>query len=474
MYGGMSTAVTPQQTAAAQGQQTAADVLSSTTAGAMPAAQAVAGAAGGLTPAAQQVAGSTGNLAGAAQNVIGSTAPMTGAAYGELPAAYAQLPAAYNMMNAASMIPSFAPQSTSAVQQLFANAGMLPAAYQTAAGNYAPIASTANLNPYQTPGFGDALDTLTQNITNQVKGSYAASGRDPSGAGTMPQTLARGLMQGEEPVIASQYNTNVANALNANQEAVNAAVSAASGLGGYTQAALGTAGMLPSVYTAPATAQWQAAQAPLTAAQNIFGAAQAPYQAATTQYNAATMPYQAALTNYAAAGQPLTAAQTQWQAANAPATQAQAEWAASQAPVQAAAGAYGLPYQNLLQLLSPAMGLAGLGGQTNAYGTSTGTITPANNAAANILGLISGVAGLVSERSAKTDIKDIGRTHDNQKIYSFRFKGSNVPQIGMMADEVQKKTPSAVVMGPDGMRRVNYDYATRKAQTMGMLSKMAA
>ena len=103
---------------------------------------------------------------------------------------------------------------------------------------------------------------------------------------------------------------------------------------------------------------------------------------------------------------------------------------------------------------------------------------PSQNMFSNVLGDISSIAGIYggftgSDRRMKTDIKDVGRTHDNQKIYSYRFKGSNVPQIGMMADEIAKKEPKAVITGPDGMKAVRYDLATRKAAQMGMLSKAA-
>jgi hypothetical protein len=138
----------------------------------------------------------------------------------------------------------------------------------------------------------------------------------------------------------------------------------------------------------------------------------------------------------------------------------------------AANAVYGQPIQNLNQVLTPAMGLGGMGGTTTGVGTATGTQTPANDPTSNILGGISGGLGMLamfSDRRMKTDIKDIGRTHDDQKIYSYRFKGSMMPQIGMMADEVEKKTPGAVMMGPDGMKRVRYDKATRKAAKMGMM-----
>jgi hypothetical protein len=269
-----------------------------------------------------------------------------------------------------------------------------------------PIAGMSS-NPYQTPGFGDALNTLTQNITNTVKGQYAAAGRSPSGAGDYAQSLGRGLMQGEAPILQDQYNKNIGNIMSANQMLTNAGIGTSQAMGGNMLQALQGAGLLPSVAMAPATAQMGAANA-----------------------------------------------------------------------------VYGQPIQNLNQVLTPAMGLGGMGGTTTGVGTATGTQTPANDPWANVLGGIIGGAGALgslggagglpallkmSDRRAKTDIKDIGRTHDDQKIYSYRFKGSMMPQIGMMADEVEKKTPEAVMTGPEGLKRVRYDMATRKAAKMGMM-----
>ena len=324
----------------------------------------------------------------------------------------AQAQAGQNLEKAASGIPNLTPQATQAVSQIFNNAGILPANWSQVQGNLSPIAGMS-ANPYQTPGFSDALNTLTQNITSNVKGAYAGSGRDPSGAGTMPQTLARGLMQGEAPVIQSQYNQNLGNIMNANQMLSNAGIANVGAMGQNMQQALSGAGLLPSLAMGPAMAQMGAANT-----------------------------------------------------------------------------VYGQPIQNLNQLLTPAMGLGGMGGTTTGQGYATGTQTPANDPMSNILGGVSGAAGILgslgtaggsagiagllpllaaSDRRLKTDIKDIGRTHDNQKIYSYRSKGSNMPQIGMMADEIEKKTPEAVMTGPDGMKRVRYDMATRKAAKMGMM-----
>lgn len=72
-----------------------------------------------------------------------------------------------------------------------------------------PLASNTDYNPYNTPGFKDALSTTINDITNSTNGSFAAAGRDFSGANSM--ALGRGIMQGAAPTIAAQYNQNVNN-----------------------------------------------------------------------------------------------------------------------------------------------------------------------------------------------------------------------------------------------------------------------
>jgi Chaperone of endosialidase len=59
----------------------------------------------------------------------------------------------------------------------------------------------------------DQLDTVTNDVSNQVNSQFAAAGRDGSPANL--QALGRGIAQGTAPVIAAQYNQDVANQLNA-------------------------------------------------------------------------------------------------------------------------------------------------------------------------------------------------------------------------------------------------------------------
>ena len=57
------------------------------------------------------------------------------------------------------------------------------------------------------------LGTIGSDVTNQVNSQFAAAGRD--GSPDNYQALGRGIAQGEAPVIASQYNQDVQNQLNA-------------------------------------------------------------------------------------------------------------------------------------------------------------------------------------------------------------------------------------------------------------------
>ena len=161
--------------------------------------------------------------------------------------------------------------------------GMLGNSLNTLQTNLNPTASGANLDPYSTPGFSDALKTMTQDTTNAVKGVYAGSGRDPSGAGSFAQSLGRGITQGEAPVIASQANQNIANMMGANSTLFNAGNTTATG-----QAALGSqaAGVnLAGVNAAPGAAS--AYSAPGATA---LGAANASYQTPWTNLAALLTP----------------------------------------------------------------------------------------------------------------------------------------------------------------------------------------
>lgn len=94
-----------------------------------------------------------------------------------------------------------------------------------------------SLDPMQTPGLSDALGTIKSDTMNSVNGMFAGAGRDLSGLNQ--QYLARGLAQGEAPVIANQYNQNVNNRLNAGAGLLGGAQSAANTNSGLQQTMFG-------------------------------------------------------------------------------------------------------------------------------------------------------------------------------------------------------------------------------------------
>jgi len=276
--------------------------------------------------------------------------------------------------------------------------GMLGSTLNSLQTNLNPIASGSQLNPMNTPGFSQALGTMNQDITNQVGNEYAASGRDPAGAGAQPQTLARGLSQGEGGLIANQYNTNMSNMLGANTTLDTAGNAAATG-----EAGLGATG----------------------AGVNLAGVGAVPGAASA----------------YAAPGA------TALTSANA---------------------AYQTPWTNLASMLTPAATLGSLGGQTT--GTGTSTTTGSTSALSNILGGASGGIGLLSllsDKRMKTNIEPVGKLKDGQIVHRFEYKGSPVTHIGLLAQDVAKKVPSAVApMNRMGILGVDYRAATNKAASM--------
>lgn len=106
----------------------------------------------------------------------------------------------------------------------------------------------------------------------------------------------------------------------------------------------------------------------------------------------------------------------------------------------------------------------GVGGQMG--GTTTGT--PAQpSPVGSIFGALGAIGSIMSDKRAKENIKPIGKTNDGQTIYRFNYKGDDVTQIGLLAQEVEKKHPEAVTT-INGLKGVDYKEATDDAvRSMG-------
>jgi hypothetical protein len=118
------------------------------------------------------------------------------------------------------------------------------------------------------------------------------------------------------------------------------------------------------------------------------------------------------------------------------------------------------PYQNTQWLASILGGLGPLMG-----GTSEGEQkTSQSSGAGSWIGpAISMAAMMFSDRRVKEDVHEIGKTNDGQPIYKFKYKGDPRTQIGLMAQDVEKKHPESVgSLG--GIKTVDYDTATKDAE----------
>jgi hypothetical protein len=185
---------------------------------------------------------------------------------------------------------------------------------------------------------------MRSDITDQVNGSFAGAGRDFSGAHF--QALGRGISQGLAPVLANQYNTDVANQ--------RGAADALYGAGNTTNA----------FQTANAGAGYGAGN---TTGGLLAGLQQ---QSLANQGQGVT-----------AAGQALSA-----------------QDAGANAALQAEAQRRGVPVQALGLLAQIGIPIAGLGGTSS--GTSTGTSTGNTNQTSQMSGadqflkIMSGIGSL--------------------------------------------------------------------------------
>lgn len=99
------------------------------------------------------------------------------------------------------------------------------------------------------------------------------------------------------------------------------------------------------------------------------------------------------------------------------------------------------------------------GDVNNAYNQQ---VAQSNAAMGGLFGLGGTIAGgalkyglpLLSDRRAKENIRRVGETDGGIPIYTYRYRGSPVTHMGVLADEVP---PDMRVMGDDGLYRVFYD-----------------
>lgn len=96
-------------------------------------------------------------------------------------------------------------------------------------------------------------------------------------------------------------------------------------------------------------------------------------------------------------------------------------------------------------------------GMANAFGGENGVFQNALNAYQLAYPQQDQGGWGTSDRRLKTDIVRVGATDSGLPVYSFRYKGSKLPQMGVMAQDVEEVLPSAVRTDPNtGFKMVDY------------------
>jgi len=263
------------------------------------------------------------------------------------------------------------------------------------------------------PALAAQLGQIQTDVGNAVNGQFAAAGRDFSGANQM--AYGRGVAAAEAPVIAAQYNQDVANQINAANALYNAGNTTAGTLSGMQQNYLANQGQGVTAAQSALDAQNYGANATLAAEAQRRG-----------------IPVQA-LGLLAQIGVPIAGLGTQ-STGNTSST----------------------------QQMSGAQQFATLaGGISNLLGTGTGT---------GAGGAMSGGSGLLglftrSDRRLKDDISQVGTLFDGTPVYGYRYRGAPAYHIGLMAQDVEKINPAAVIE-INGYKAVDYRAATAASRKM--------
>lgn len=72
------------------------------------------------------------------------------------------------------------------------------------------------------------------------------------------------------------------------------------------------------------------------------------------------------------------------------------------------------------------------------------------------LGMAAGLPLLLSDARAKRDVEQVATLDNGIHLYRFRYRSSDQVYVGVIAQDVARVAPQAVVEGSDGWLRVNY------------------
>ena len=276
------------------------------------------------------------------------------------------------------------------------------------------------LNPYASgsmvgnnAALQNQLDTVANDVSGRVNSMFVGGGRSFSGANL--NSLARGIMEGSAPILANQYNQDVANQLNAAGQLYGAGNTTSGLLGGLRQQDLQNRSAGIDASTA--------------ALQSRDSAANRALEVEAMRRNLPVQNYSSLL------------------GTSAPVGQARGKTSGTQTTSGGES------------TMGSILGGVGLLGQLGGFGKGGWLLGSGGS------GLLGGLGSLLlSDERAKEDIHKVGKLADGQNVYSYRYKadGSGTTHIGLMAQEVEKRTPDAV-HEIDGVKLVDYEAATRNA-----------
>jgi Chaperone of endosialidase len=101
----------------------------------------------------------------------------------------------------------------------------------------------------------------------------------------------------------------------------------------------------------------------------------------------------------------------------------------------------------------------GGGGVSGASGPTSVGGAPLSGGSSGLLGMLGSV---FSDERLKEDISPVGKLDDGQPVYKYRYIGSPIWQIGVMAQDVEKVVPEAVT-DVGGYKAVNLNTASQYA-----------
>jgi len=117
--------------------------------------------------------------------------------------------------------------------------------------------------------------------------------------------------------------------------------------------------------------------------------------------------------------------------------------------------------------------IGGIGGMKTAGGGSIGgNIASGIGSAASGIGDALSSLFMFSDERLKEFIEPVGELYDGTNVYRYQYKGDDTPRIGLMAQEVEKTNPGAVVEIA-GYKAVDYGKATQYAADLSRFLEAA-